>query len=204
MPMRLFSWTPIFHGWYVVVACVVASMVIVGARNGIGAFVIPMSEDFGWSRGTVSIAAFLGIFVNGLTQPFLGNAIDRFGGRKVIVLSLVLLGLGILSLSMTTHIFFLIIIFGLVFRNGLQRRLTSDYQRSAGQVVQAQAGDSTGNQRGGRRLGRTDADSTGYLHYRGWKLAACLGGFGSDRIVCGCPSRILNHSRRTREIGTAS
>lgn len=114
MPMRLFSWTPIFHGWYVVVACVVASMVIVGARNGIGAFVIPMSEDFGWSRGTVSIAAFLGIFVNGLTQPFLGNAIDRFGSRKVIVLSLVLLGLGTLGPSMTTHIFFLSIIFGLV------------------------------------------------------------------------------------------
>ena len=69
---------------------------IVGARNGIGAFVIPMSGDFGLSMGSVSIAAFLGSFVNGLTQPFLGNAIDRFGGRKVIVLSLVLLGLGTL------------------------------------------------------------------------------------------------------------
>lgn len=114
MPGQLFSRIPIFHGWYVVVACVVASTVIVGARNGIGAFVIPMSEDFGWSRGTVSIAAFLGIFVNGLTQPFLGNALDRFGGRKVIVLSLVLLGLGTLALSMTFHILFLIIIFGLV------------------------------------------------------------------------------------------
>lgn len=89
-------------------------MMIVGARNGIGAFVIPMSEDFGWTRVTVSIAAFLGIFINGLTQPFLGNAFDRFGGRKVIVLSLVLLGLGTLALSLTFHILFLIILFGLV------------------------------------------------------------------------------------------
>ena len=114
MPGKLFSLFPIFHGWYVLAACIVASMVIVGARNGIGAFVIPMGEEFGLNRGTVSIAASLGIFVNGLAQPFLGVALDRFGGRKVIVLSLVLVGLGTLALSMTFRILFLVIIFGFV------------------------------------------------------------------------------------------
>jgi len=105
---------PIFHGWYVVGACIVTSMVIVGARNSIGVFVIPMSEDFGWNRGTVSLAASLSFLLSGLMQPLLGGLYDRIGGRRVILWSLITLGLATLALSLTFHILFLMIVFGIV------------------------------------------------------------------------------------------
>ena len=98
------SRTSIYHRWYVVAACIIVSAVIVGARNSFGVFVIPMSEEFGWNRGTASLAASLGFLLNGLTQPLLGGGFDRFGGRKVILTSLIILGLATLVLGLTFHI----------------------------------------------------------------------------------------------------
>lgn len=73
-----------------------------------------MSGDFGWSRGTISIAASLGFLVTGLTQPLLGGLLDRIGGRRVILCSLVILGLSIAALGLTFNILFVILIFGVI------------------------------------------------------------------------------------------
>ncbi len=105
---------PGYHGWYVVGTCVVVSMVLVGARNSFGAFVLPMSEEFGWNRGTVSLAAFLGLLLNGVTQTALGVVSDRAGGRRTILFSLIILGLATLALSLTFHIVFLVLVLGVV------------------------------------------------------------------------------------------
>ena len=98
----------IFYGWFVLGACFFAMFVTTGARNGVGVFVIPMSDSFDWSRGTISIALALGWLVNGITQPFLGRLYDRYGGRKVIAVSLVVMGGGTVLLSQTNSIWFLI------------------------------------------------------------------------------------------------
>ena len=104
----------LYHGWYVLAACVVISIVTSSARGAFSVFVIPMSEDFGWSRGAISIAASLSFLFNGLTQPFLGGLLDWLGGRRVILVSLALLGVTIAALSLTTHIVFLIFMFGVL------------------------------------------------------------------------------------------
>ena len=88
------------------------ALVTNGARNAFGIFVLPLEHDFGWSRGTISIAASLGFLVNGLTQPFLGSVFDRLGGRRVILTSLVLFGLTTVLLSLTFHFLFLVFVFG--------------------------------------------------------------------------------------------
>ena len=103
---------PVFFGWYVVFAAVFIGFAAVGARNGFGAFVIPMSDEFGWNRLTISIAAALGILLNGISQPFMGQIFDRTGGRKLILVSVLALGLLTLALALTTHVLFLIFVFG--------------------------------------------------------------------------------------------
>ncbi len=105
---------PIFYGWYIVATCIFVAFVTNGARNSFGIFVLPMSEEFDWNRGTISLAAALGFLVNGLTQPFMGRLLDRFGGRRVIVSSLVVFGLATVVLSLTFHLLFLIFMFGFV------------------------------------------------------------------------------------------
>ncbi|MCH7738248.1 MAG: MFS transporter [Chloroflexi bacterium] len=105
---------PIYFGWYVCAATVFIGFVSIGARNSFGVFVIPMSEEFGWSRFTVSIAAALGVFTNGLIQPFMGQLFDRTGGRKLILAGLFALGVSTILLALTFHILFLIFMFGFV------------------------------------------------------------------------------------------
>ena len=105
---------PLYFGWYVCAATLFIGFVSIGARNSFGVFVIPMSEEFGWSRFTVSIAAALGIFVNGIIQPFIGQLFDRTGGRKVILTGLLVLGISTILLSLTFHILFLVFMFGFI------------------------------------------------------------------------------------------
>ena len=85
-----------------------------GARGAFGVFVIPMSEAFDWNRTTISVAAGIGVLVNGLTQPVLGHLFDRFDSRKVILISLLIVGLGTAGLSLTFHYLFLVFLFSFV------------------------------------------------------------------------------------------
>ena len=104
----------ISYGWFVLAAVFFTLFMSTGARNGFGVFVIPMSEYFDWSRADISLALSIGWFVNGLTQPFLGRMYDRFGGRKVISLSLLIVGVGTALLSQTNSLWFLIVMYGFV------------------------------------------------------------------------------------------
>ncbi len=92
---------PIFYGWLVLAAGAFALFVSMGARNGFGVFVVPMTEDLDWSRTEISAAIAVGILINGLSQPFLGRLYDRFGGRYVISISLLVLGLSTILLAFT-------------------------------------------------------------------------------------------------------
>jgi sugar phosphate permease len=108
----------LYQGWYVVAACLFIALVTVGARQTFGVFVKPMSDDLGWDRTTISLAVSLGVLVNGLTQPFMGYLFDRMGAR-VIIGSLIVVGLATASLAFTFHILFLAFIFGVVVSTGL-------------------------------------------------------------------------------------
>jgi MFS family permease len=104
----------LYYGWYIVATAMFIAFVTTGARNSFGIFVIPMSEEFDWNRTTISIAAAIGWLVNGITQPFVGNLFDRFNGRKIIITSLIVVGLATMALSLTFHFLFLVFIFGFV------------------------------------------------------------------------------------------
>ena len=119
---------PIFFGWYVVAAAVFIGFAAVGARNGFGAFITPMTEEFEWNRLTISFAAGLGILLNGFIQPFMGQIFDRTGGRMLILLSVFALGLLTISLYWTNSFLFFIFIFGVlssVAQSGLSLTNTS-------------------------------------------------------------------------------
>ena len=77
-----------------VVAVVFSSTAIgVGvSQYAFGLFIAPIEETFGWSRTEIG-AALSFAAVGGLTAPFLGRAMDRFGARPILVFSLAVFGL---------------------------------------------------------------------------------------------------------------
>ena len=104
----------IFYGWFVLAAGFFALFVSTGSRNTFGVFVLPMTEEFAWDRTTISAVVSVGVLVSGATQPFLGWLYDRYGGRIVISLSLLVLGAATMLLSMTNNFWFLLGIYGFV------------------------------------------------------------------------------------------
>ena len=104
----------VFYGWYIVATCFFIGFFSVGARNAFGIFVIPMSEEFGWNRSVISFAGALGVLVNGLSQPFLGNAYDRLGGRKLILSGVLIIGITLVLLSFTFHFAYFVLILGII------------------------------------------------------------------------------------------
>ena len=57
MTNNLTAKPPVYYGWYIVAAAFFIGMVVTGSRSAFGVFVIPLSEEFGWSRSTISLAA---------------------------------------------------------------------------------------------------------------------------------------------------
>lgn len=104
----------IYYGWYIVATTMFIAFVTMGARSTFGIFIIPLEEEFGWSRFTLSVVVGTGFLVNGITQPFIGHFFDRFSGRTVILVGLLISGLATVSLSLTFNFIFLFLMFAFV------------------------------------------------------------------------------------------
>ncbi len=133
----------IYYGWFIVATAFFVTMLSVGSRVGFGVFVLPMSDEFSWNRSTISLAASIGFLVNGLSQPILGRIYDRVGARRVVLVSLTVLGVATMLLALTSHIIVLVLIFGVVLSlamsggslNILAVVLTKWFRRRRGTVV---------------------------------------------------------------------
>ena len=94
----------VFYGWYIVAATIVGVALgySVVAVMSFGTFIIPLQEEFGWSRGQIS----LGLTVIGYTAivvfPLAGILVDKIGAKRVLVPSTFLFGLAIASLYFLT------------------------------------------------------------------------------------------------------
>ena len=54
----------------------------------------PLQDEFGWSRGTISLAVSVNLLLYGLTAPFAAALMDRFGIRRVVAGALLLVAAG--------------------------------------------------------------------------------------------------------------
>src|ERR687888_2208493 len=94
----------IHPAWIVLVALTLCLLATSGLRATFAVYIKPIEADMGWSRGTLSVAAALSLLLLGATGPFAGRLADRWGPRRVIVLSLALLGVGSMLASFMTRL----------------------------------------------------------------------------------------------------
>jgi MFS family permease len=78
------------YGWVVVACAGTAVFLSAGVRAAPGVFLLPIEEDLGLSRSTVSLAISLGLILYGLAAPFSGKLIDRYGPRLVATAGMVI------------------------------------------------------------------------------------------------------------------
>ncbi len=69
--------------------------------NSLGAFTIPLTREFGWGRGDVQLAVFFFTVAVICTVPLIGGLADRYGVRKVALITLAAFGLSFAALAFT-------------------------------------------------------------------------------------------------------
>src|SRR5919107_6358879 len=86
--------TGIHPAWWVAVVAFVALLGAAGFRAAPGVLMVPLQEEFGWSRTLMSAAVSLNLILFGVMAPFAAALMDRFGIRLVTSLALVLVAAG--------------------------------------------------------------------------------------------------------------
>jgi MFS family permease len=82
------------YAWLIVLVTFVTLITTAGFRATPGVLIVPLQDEFGWSRGTISLAISLGLLLFGLTAPFSAALMERFGVRRVMLIALVTIATG--------------------------------------------------------------------------------------------------------------
>lgn len=98
--------TPIYYGWVILGLSGVASyssrpLMSVAVLT---VFVVPMSEQFGWTRAEFSGAVSLGGLMGAVAAPLVGPILDRYGAGMVVGISSGIAGVCAVALGAATQI----------------------------------------------------------------------------------------------------
>ena len=87
--------------WLIVFASVVGLLVGNGPimQFTFGTLLPPISREFGWSRGMVSSAMVVGLWMTAIATPVVGRLVDRFGIRAVTLPGIALFSLATASVA---------------------------------------------------------------------------------------------------------
>ena len=68
----------------------------------LGIFLSPMADAFGWSRTLIAGAVSMGAIASMVLSPVIGWAVDRYGSRMILTVSMLVLGAAVTSLAWAT------------------------------------------------------------------------------------------------------
>jgi sugar phosphate permease len=108
----------IHYGWYVAGITFVTLLVAAGIRSMPSILIVPVEQEFGWSRATISFAVAVNLILYGLMGPFAAAFMDRLGVRTTIVISLVLVASGVALTPLMTSPWQLVLLWGVVVGTG--------------------------------------------------------------------------------------
>jgi sugar phosphate permease len=76
------------YAWIVAAVTFVVGLLIAGVRAAPGVLIVPLEQEFGWSRATISFAIGINLLLYGLVGPFAAALMDRFGVRRTMTIAL--------------------------------------------------------------------------------------------------------------------
>jgi len=104
----------IFYGWVIVGGAWLTLFVRGGSGLTISVFFQSLMDEFGWSRGMLSLGFTIRMALMGIMGMVSGVLVDRIGPRRTVVLGALIGGLGIGLLSHVSEIWHFILFYGFI------------------------------------------------------------------------------------------
>jgi MFS family permease len=102
------------RAWTVAAVAFVAIVGSAGFRATPGVLIVPLQDEFGWSRGTISLAVSVNLMLYGLTAPFAAALMERFGIRRVVAVALAVVATGSALTTQMTQPWQLVLCWGVL------------------------------------------------------------------------------------------
>lgn len=106
------------YGWIIVSITFITILIVAGIRSTTGVLIIPLEQEFEWSRSAISLAFAVNLTLYGFSGPFIAAGMERFGVRKMMVYGMILLVSSIAASLVMTHIWQLHLIWGIIISLG--------------------------------------------------------------------------------------
>ena len=104
-----------FHYAWVIVAMISVVQIVGGSiYAAFGVFIGPMTDTFGWSQGTITLAYALSSLVTALVAPLAGSFGDRYGARRAMALGSVLFVIGMALMGLISEPWHFYLTFGVI------------------------------------------------------------------------------------------
>jgi MFS family permease len=110
---RLWPFKRGYYGWGIVATSVLVSFAQVPMYGPVlSVFVKPIGDDTGWSRGDISLAFTIGSLLGSVASSIVGQYIDRYGARMLVVISGMVITGVLIGLAMMQEVWQFWILFG--------------------------------------------------------------------------------------------
>ena len=104
----------IYYGWIVVGITCLVLLTSAGIRSTPGILMVPLEEEFHWSRATIALAVSINLILYGCIGPFAAAVMEKFGIRRSVLCALALVGVGVASTSLMQYPWQLILMWGVL------------------------------------------------------------------------------------------
>ena len=104
----------IHYSWIILIISFFSIIVAGIIRSSSGVFIDPFENEFGWDRSVISLAFAIGLFLYGISGPFMASLLEVFGLKKMMVGSMITLLIGIVLTFFMQQSWQLIIIWGII------------------------------------------------------------------------------------------
>ncbi len=108
----------VFYGWWVLLACIVGLLVGPGqfAFGSLGLFILPLQNEFSWSRTEISLATTVFTISLIFFMPLVGRLVDKYGAKTILLPAMLTVGLCLAAIPLVLgelwHLYLLFFIIG--------------------------------------------------------------------------------------------
>jgi MFS family permease len=102
------------YGWVILGVTCLTVLMAAGVTAVPAVLIHPLEVEFGWDRAAVALAVSINVLLYGLAGPFAGGLMLRFGPRRVMLTSLILIACGVAATTQLRSLAQLYLLWGVV------------------------------------------------------------------------------------------